>query len=139
MHPANRGKLCTMSHLRAFVRSTPWLVVIVRVVHNALGGNHRRIRGQNNTIESRGVLARATRISITGNNNVVIFGPGSRLRDVEVTMHGNGHVLLVGSHARANRTEFAFEDEDCRITVGTGTTIDGAHIAAAEPGRAVTI
>lgn len=132
-------KRWTMRRLRIILRNTPWLLTLAGVMYNALGRNRRRIRGRNNTIESKGALARMTRIAITGSDNLVRLAPGARLRNVDITICGDGHQLVIGAHARVNRTEFAFEDNGCRIILGPRTTIDGAHIAAAEPGREVII
>ena len=101
-------------------------------VYNTFSSNRKKIIGRNNTIIKNKVMLSNVKISISGNNNKVSISKGTRLANCEITIYGNGHELLISDDCRLKNTEFWFEDSECSIQIGKNTTIEGAHIAAAE-------
>jgi acetyltransferase-like isoleucine patch superfamily enzyme len=52
---------------------------------------------------------------------------------------GDNHKLLIHERCTINNSEFWFEDENCAISIGSHTRINGAHIAITEPDSSITI
>lgn len=52
--------------------------------------------------------------------------------DVHVYMYGNNHCLAVDECVTFKKGVICFEDNDCQISIGTGTTIEEATLSAVE-------
>ena len=61
------------------------------------------------------------------------------LKDVDIWMYGNGHRLIIEESVVFKSGTIWFEDNNCQITIGKNTTIEEAHLAAAEDGMRLSI
>jgi acetyltransferase-like isoleucine patch superfamily enzyme len=104
------------------------------------GGNTRRIKGRNNVVSVSGTMLRGVTFDIEGHDNRVLIASGSILNGTTITMRGSGHLLEIGTGCRLEKGLVVFEDRDCRILIGDGTTIEwNLHLAAVEPGAMIGI
>jgi len=62
-----------------------------------------------------------------------------KLGDVHIYMYGNGHELIIEDDVKIKKGTIWFENNNCRISIGKKTTIEGAHLAAAEDNMVLTI
>lgn len=60
-------------------------------------------------------------------------------KDVKIYIYGNNHRLIIEENVIFKEGVIWFEDNDCEIRIGKGTTIEEAHLAAAENGSRLTI
>lgn len=59
--------------------------------------------------------------------------------DIRIDVYGNGHTLLIEEGVVLKAVNFWFEDSDCSIMIRKNTTIESAHLAAAEDNSAIEI
>jgi acetyltransferase-like isoleucine patch superfamily enzyme len=112
------------------------LLVVLQKYYN----NHfyvRKIDGKANKIVNQGFF-RKVNIEIKGNNNKIIIGKKSSLRDVKICIKGNNHTLCLGQNVVFSG-ELWFEDENCTIQIGENSTVEWAHIAVTEPNNKIAI
>lgn len=60
-------------------------------------------------------------------------------KDVRIFIYGNNHHLIVEKNVIFKRGHIWFEDHDCEISIGAGTTIEEAELSVAENGTKITI
>ena len=94
--------------------------------------NKALISGQNNSIRYSDAQLANTSIQIDGNNNEIIFGPGSVIRNIEIRMHGSNHKLLIGRNCKINGGEIVFNDKKGTIYIGDETFINRANFYCRE-------
>lgn len=90
------------------------------------------IRGRNNVICYEGRWPRGLRIKINGDNNRILIGKGTRLKDVFFNIKTSGVTLSIGDHCDFYRTYASLSGD---ITIGNFTTIRGIGINAIEGGK----
>lgn len=78
--------------------------------------------------------------------NFTILGVGNMIevksripKDVNIVVYGNNHKLVVEENVTFKRGVIWFEDHDCVIRIGSGTTIESANLAVAEEGTKLII
>lgn len=76
---------------------------------------------------------------IHGDFNQIVVGSRSKIQNTKFYFRGSHHVLSLGSNTFMAGGSFWFEDYGCRITIGRGTSIQNAHIAATEPQSSITL
>ena len=85
-----------------------------------------------------GLLHRLQNVKIVGTNNTIDVK--SRLpKDVRIFIYGNNHHLIVEENVTFKKGLIWFEDHNCEISIGTGTTIEEAALSVAENGTKITI
>ena len=98
---------------------------------NKLGGGGNKLHGI-------GLLHRLQNVKIVGTNNTIDVK--SRLpKDVRIFIYGNNHHLIVEENVTFKKGLIWFEDHNCEISIGTGTTIEEAALSVAENGTKITI
>jgi len=97
------------------------------------------VRGNNNSIQSNNCIFTDSFIRIEGNNNEIIFEENIIFRVGSITLLGDGHKIFIGASCRFQSLSLWLEDQNCKISIGEGTTVEGAHIAATEPGGNISI
>jgi len=112
---------------------------LVYSIFYALGSNNKKVKGINNIIEYKKVLFKNIKITITGNSNKIIIDKGTRLTNCKIKIMGNNHQLIICDNCILKNTEFWIEDSDCKIQVGSHTTIEGAQIASVEKNSSIII
>lgn len=60
-------------------------------------------------------------------------------KDVRIFIYGNNHHLIVEKNVIFKRGHIWFEDHNCEISIGAGTTIEEAELSVAENGTKITI
>lgn len=103
-------------------------------------GNKVLDRGQGNVIEHTQALVKGCEFEFFGNNNRVILGPEVSLIDCYFRFFGDNHLLQIGRYGSFVESRFMFEDHDCAIIIGEGTTMQRkSEISAVEPHSRVEI
>ena len=98
---------------------------------NKLGGGGNKLHGI-------GLLHRLQNVKIVGTNNTIDVK--SRLpKDVRIFIYGNNHHLIVEENVTFKKGLIWFEDHNCEIYIGAGTTIEEAELSVAENGTKITI
>lgn len=60
-------------------------------------------------------------------------------KDVHIMIQGNNHRLIIDKDVVFNKGQIWFEDHDCEIYIGAGSTIGKAFLAVAESGSKISI
>jgi len=108
-------------------------------LYNLVSGNRKKIRGRGNRISTKAAFLRRCHFDIRGNNNSISIGWATRISNTLFYVRGNNHRLTVGKHCVYEGGRFCLEDKNCEITLGDKTTVQIAHIAAAEDNRKIKI
>lgn len=95
-------------------------------------------RGEGNNIRGISTLRRFYNFSISGKNNTIDIR--SRIsKDVRIIVYGDNHKLVIDESVTFKNGQIWFEDHDCVIHIGSGTTIEDASLSVAENGTKLTI
>lgn len=96
--------------------------------------------GSNNSIEMDGAQLERCVININGSGNSLFFASGSSVKDCQIEIRGNNHKLIIEADVVLTQSVIWFEDSNCRIQIGKGTTMQRyGHIAVTEPNRCIEI
>lgn len=109
------------------------------VIYFLIKKNKRKIHGKRNHIEYAGAYLSKVTFDIVGNDNSIIFKPGSRISTIHIHIRGNGHTLIIGENCVFRAGSFWFKTADCKIVVGKQTSFEDANISALEPNSTVEI
>lgn len=97
------------------------------------------IRGNNNRmVIGAGSHLQNTTIRIQGDDNVVIVGSGCTVL-CNSTVNGHRHRISVGDSCVLQSGAFWFEDNDCKIEIGSRTTIIGADFSITEDSSCISV
>lgn len=126
--------------MKAWIKQLPWLRRLGYGFLFWYRGNVVENQGRKNRILAEGASVENCRIRFEGSDSVLEFEPGASVKDCEIVVLGDRHRLFVGSHAVLTQSLLWFEDQDCLISIGRGTTMQrNGHIAVTEPGRKIEI
>lgn len=76
--------------------------------------------------------------TISGSGHIIeIKSPVSK--NVRIVCYGHGHHLTISENVNFKAGTLWFEDSECEIFIGKGTTIEQAHLAVAENGHKIEI
>ena len=95
------------------------------------------IKGENNRISNLGFSINVS-FDIQGNNNEIVIGKQTFLKNTKIFIQGNNHKLILGENCTFCG-ELWFEDEYCEIHIGDNTTVEQAHVAVTEPYSKIVI
>ena len=102
--------------------------------------NEIRDSGIGNRIDADSAQLERCRIHFRGSDNELVFLPGASVKDCLIEVIGNKHRLLIGENVVLTQSILWFEDHNCLISIGKGTTMQrNGHIAVTEPGRKIEI
>ena len=105
-----------------------------------LRDNRFSVKGTDNVIISERAHIERCNFRVSGNHNSITFLPGASVKDCLIELIGNHHQLLIGENVVLTQSTIWFEDENCKIVIGNGTTMQrNGHIAVTEPGRSIEI
>ncbi|MEP6596724.1 MAG: acyltransferase [Ginsengibacter sp.] len=96
------------------------------------------MRGKNNSIVNQGMFHKVI-IDVDGNNNKIIIGRNSTVKNALIYIRGNNHKLIIGENCFFGGGELWIEDHDCSLIIYSQTTIEHAHLAVTEPGSVIEI
>lgn len=105
------------------------ITIRVKRLYYKIGGNN---------IKGISLLRRFRNFNVDGTNNTIIIR-GKMSKDVHVMIQGNNHRLIIGEGVVFNKGQIWFEDHDCEIYIGAGSTIGEAFLAVAESGSKISI
>ena len=108
-------------------------------VYNFFGLNLLSLRGRRNKICFNESIVGKCKVKIAGNNNSVVFGKGSAVRNVEIYITGNNSLINLGDYCLVKSGSWWVEGSNCKITIGDRTTIESAHIACTEDTSEISI
>lgn len=77
-------------------------------------------------------------VKIRGNNNVIKCYT-NKIGNMKITIYGNNHYLEIGKDVIYKKGTIWFEDNNNKIIIGEKSTIEDAHLAAAENDTIITI
>lgn len=89
--------------------------------------------GKNNQIKVHQAVLKKTSIHIQGNSCRIDIGEDTLLENCKFFLSGNNQIVKIHAKGRIRNTSFWLEDGNNRIEIGSGTSIEGAHLAATEP------
>ncbi|MBR0425490.1 MAG: acyltransferase [Clostridia bacterium] len=94
---------------------------------------NNRFRLHGNRLNCRGALLRGTRITVTGKNNRITIGKGSRLFGCKLLITGDNNTIELGEFDSCISLDLFTEDNGNRIQCGRHINFAGAiHIASIE-------
>ena len=126
--------------MKKFLFGFPLLGKFFRALILWLRENEIQYSGSDNRIEADSAQLERCRIHFRGSQNVLIFLPGASVKDCQIEVIGDRHRLLIGENVVLTQSILWFEDQDCVISIGKGTTMQrNGHIAVTEPGRKIEI
>lgn len=126
--------------MKKFLFGLPLLGKFFRALILWLRENEIQYSGSDNRIEADSAQLERCRIHFRGSQNVLIFLPGASVKDCQIEVIGDRHRLLIGENVVLTQSILWFEDQDCVISIGKGTTMQrNGHIAVTEPGRKIEI
>ena len=106
------------------------IIVRMKLLYNCLGGG--------NNVQGISLLRRLSNFTILGIGNMIEVK--SKIpKDVNIVIYGNNHKLVVEENVTFKRGIIWFEDHNCEIRIGSGTTIESANLAVAEGGTQLII
>lgn len=101
--------------------------------------NSKKIKGKQNLIKHSEALLSNVKFDIVGDNNKIFVEKGTKLTNLKIYVRGSGHQLIIKSNCVIKSGCLWFEDTDCEIIIGEGTSIEGAHIAVTEPNSKIEL
>ncbi len=115
--------------------------LIRRIYHRKFLNKVRKIiYGDNNTVNYNNAVLSSVVFDIKGDNNSIEIMEGCILHNVKFHVRGNNHTLLIDKHCKFNRGGIIwFEDYDCSLIIGEGSTFEDVHLALTEPDSKITI
>lgn len=99
----------------------------------------KKVNGNNNKINIRGILSSKCQIKISGNNNIVTIGNSTKIYKMKIEIAGDNNTLFIGSNCRLNNDWWCIGGNNCKIVIGDYCTTEGVHIAALEDNSKVII
>ncbi len=97
------------------------------------------IKGRGNRIRFKGVKF-ASRISVTGNGNIIIGEKGCLLKKSVIKIVGNNNTVLLRKNCYVSGAELWIEDNNCRIDIGENSYVGHhSHFACTEDGSQLII
>lgn len=111
------------------------LVYKVRSLFAKLG---KDIHGSNNIIRDESLVS-FINYDIRGNNNLIIFKPGSRIFSLKIFIRGDNHKIVIGENCIIKSGDIWIEDCNCSLIIGHSTTIEEAHFGITEPNSIIEV
>jgi acetyltransferase-like isoleucine patch superfamily enzyme len=90
------------------------------------------IYGDSNKIKIKKSVIKNISININGSNNIISINNNCNITNSKIQILGDNHTLEINTSCRFKDTSFWFEDLENIISIGKGTTCEGAHIAVTE-------
>lgn len=116
-------------------------MIINRIIYSILYRlnkiNSILIKGKNNIIDKHKIIG--CKVEIIGNNNKIVIGPNSLIKDTFIYIKGNDILLKIGNYVSIKGGELWLEDNNTMIKIGNKTTIEKAHIAVTESDSKIII
>lgn len=100
-------------------------------------GSRVRISGPGHTVHWGDARLERCRITVSGENNRLEFGPGARLWGAQIDLNGSNLVCRIGGGTRLRGGTFVVSDAHSRLEIGDNTTMTGP-VVVAQGGRSVT-
>lgn len=97
-----------------------------------------QIQGNNNCLDMKTSTFKNINLTILGNGNTVKIDAESLISNLTVFIRGDNHKLILGK-CIINAGVFWYEDNNCKITIGKGTTIENAGLVVMEDYTEITI
>lgn len=110
----------------------PFLQNLMSVAYYLLNFNSKRIHGKQNRVQIRGAFLKRVKISVIGDNNVIIIGRATHITRTRITLKGSNLRLELGANCIYYKGIIWIEDKDGQIIIGEGTSIQGAMLKATE-------
>lgn len=85
-----------------------------------------KITKQNNILQYGRIIYSYFRV--TGENNEIYLGKGSLLKKVRVTIKGNNNIIIFDDNCYTRNMRLKFKANNSKFRIGKGTTIEGIRI-----------
>lgn len=131
--------------LKRFVKTNKWMYHTAMTLSGkkSLLGKTLKIKkkGIENTIEIAGTaLLSNTKIHITGNNNAVTIAADCKINKLLIYILGNNNQINISNEVRFNNGgSLWIDDNNCSITIGSGTTFESTNLALTDPDTKIAI
>jgi acetyltransferase-like isoleucine patch superfamily enzyme len=125
------------------VKSIEFIREIILALFYFLNKSRKNIRGLNNivVIDTSNAIPFFSNVffDIVGDDNLVVIKSGTQIHNTKVSIRGSRHKLIIEENCRIKGGCLWFDDDDCQITIGKGTTIGEAQIGVTEPNSSITL
>ncbi|MDO6739089.1 hypothetical protein [Wenyingzhuangia sp. 2_MG-2023] len=109
------------------------LLLLVSKIHNIINFNNSWKYRIKNNIKLEGSFLKKTKFNIKGHNNTVIIGEKARLTNCEIVIIGNNCKIEIGTGSTIiSNTVLWCQDDNSTINIGNDFTMEGGHIASTE-------
>lgn len=103
--------------------------IAVGIIYKIFNLSCMKLAG-NNRVHVRGFML-LNKITIKGRNNEVVIR-SDLLINSDIYIKGDNNRLILGANTLIKDSDFWLEDDDNTINIGNKTSIEGAHVAALE-------
>lgn len=108
------------------------------IIYNYLNKISYKVKGSGNIIGLNGKVNKV-KFEIIGNNNLIHFGESTFVVNCLVYIKGDNHKIVINDGVHIYGGELWLEDKGGEISIGSGTSIQKAHLAVTENNRAIRI
>lgn len=125
--------------IKQFIKNHPTILNMSALIYNLLFQCSMIRYVFSGNIRCRGAFINRCKIKIKGHNSRIVIGQCARLKNCTIYVNGDNCRLTIGGGSTiVKNTTFYLEDDECSIVVGKDFTMEGGHIAATE-GKQITI
>lgn len=86
----------------------------------------------NNKLECKGRI-RLSKVRVSGKNNRLIIGEGSRINQANIIIKGENNTVIIEEKCDLNSLNIIMENKNALISIGAGTTCGKTLIVSLEP------
>lgn len=120
------------SLLKKLIKGNSKFVVFMRTVYNNLPFNNKIKRRRHNKIIANGFMTNC-KINFRGMNNVIELEQGVRIKNCAISISGNNNRVVFCKDSFANCADICTENDNNRIIIGENASLCGQiHLAAIE-------
>lgn len=101
-----------------------YIIKFRRYVFGTVSGKHNVIRKQG--------YSRKLSIDINGDSNLIQIDKHATIAGIKIFVVGNNNKIIIENNCVMKGGELWIEGDYCQIKIGSGTTIEHAHIAVTE-------
>ncbi|MEH6889025.1 acyltransferase [Bacillus sp. JJ864] len=120
-------------------KSNDMVLKMLSRIYNTIMFNRKKLKGKNNLINVSGAFIKNSRIFVAGNNNRILCEDGVRLVNCRFHILGDNHQIIIKKGCYGINSTFWIEDNNCSISVGSKTTMEGIGVSVTEPFSCINI
>ena len=99
-----------------------------------------KVYGNNKLYIYKDVILWKSNIKVKGKKNSIDLRKSATLKRTKITIHGNNNLVIIGENVKVyENCEFLIEGDNCVINIGNKTTIGSANIFCGEGNSSISI